>query len=273
MNFSKLTIAEIAVIISMSFYARINAQDLELERLKNWRPELARLMSDVPSEVAKLTSDITLPLPTMCIDDTPEHPEPKELADFHKSRPELRFKFFMPKDEYEMELLHKTYKARRFFPDDNPPESFFESRIDFGTWKYILIYIESELATRVTIGDMFFIEKFIDHLDSFIDLALSHPDKDFIGTKLFNRDFGLGFTVYMAAPSPEVKGNLSDEEKLYVTSKLDKMLEKIGLPPNEIFRVKWEFGGFLKSPKGKAVLDKLGKGLLKDFKLDLKTRF
>ena len=47
---------------------------------------------------------------------------------------------------------------------------------------------------------MYFVDKFLDHLESFVGLIVSHPDKNFIGTTLFKKFGGIRDRINLARP-------------------------------------------------------------------------
>jgi hypothetical protein len=151
-------------------------------------------------------------LPTMAIDGTPEHPEPSELSNFHATRASLGFRYFMPKNEHEFELLYKAYKA----------EKFASHVTTENLWINILINISDELSNRLLCGDMFFIDKYLGYLDIFVSLASTHPDRDFIGDLLFTPDAGgishKFFEAASGAYNLSQRKIISEEQALYITT-------------------------------------------------------
>jgi hypothetical protein len=174
--------------------------------------------------------------PSMALDGTSEHEEPKRLMDYHASRAGLGYCCFMPKNQKEMDWLYDQYKAGNFTADD------------YGTysWTSILSSVDAELAMRLIIGDMYFIDRYIDHLNFFIPAAFNHSDRGFIGNLLFS-DFGLFDTIansgvaYADAMAtqkrlPRFSGErmLTKEEALRVTTRLNDIWNETGLHGRDV---------------------------------------
>ena len=100
-------------------------------------------------------------------------------------------------------------------------------------WCWFLSDIESEIVERCEVGDMYHIDKFLGHLEEFVELMTSHEDRDFIGKQLFHSS-GLEFTLSMGAPSfgDEKYRKLSRENILHILIRMDKIRVKIGAQPN-----------------------------------------
>jgi hypothetical protein len=94
-------------------------------------------------------------------DGTEDHPESKMLSDYHIT---IMGKngCFLPKNSNDVAFFYDRYKLREC------PTLFF-----------LVGDIGLELGTRLGNGDMYFIDKYIDHLKTFIDLMVKHPDRDF----------------------------------------------------------------------------------------------
>ncbi|MDR2782093.1 MAG: hypothetical protein LBB21_06630 [Holosporaceae bacterium] len=191
--------------------------------VKEVRWEIFRIAATVLSLVIGEAVFAMQQWPSMAIDGTVEHPEPKKLADFHASRGALGYYCFMPKDKNEMESLYRRYKDGMFLSDPGA--------IGCASWASVVTSIEGELGTRLESGEVYFINKFLEYLDVFSDLAANHIDKSFIGTYLFGLH-GLSFVfVQMAwyAHSMAIKRKvITEEAALNVATELNKILNKTG---------------------------------------------
>lgn len=157
--------------------------------------------------------------PSMALDGTPEHPEPQALVDYHRQRVECAHAYcFMPKNEEEIKLLYSLY-----------------SKGEFPGWDCFTMDMGFELGERIDIGDMYFIDKYIEHIEKFASLMAAHPDNKFVGG-LFNT-FGIPNTLgecgvrYAWSTALVKRGTLSKTEALYIMFRLSGILDKIGRYP------------------------------------------
>lgn len=221
-------------VIVASVICGANAMDQELEKWKEWTPMVGGM-----------------PFPKMAIDSTEEHPEPEILSSFHKTRERLGYRCFMPKTQEEMDLLYNAYKAGVFVSDLDTCKCAEEIEC----WGSVLMYIEAEIKTRCRTGDMYHINKFLDHLDVFVSLAVHHLDREFIGN-LFGEESefdGLHFCLSMAAPDFEKMAADTPEKRknvIYVLARLDEIRTHFGAPANLLSTVLY-LEGFFETEEGK----------------------
>lgn len=158
--------------------------------------------------------------PSMALDGTSEHPEPQALVDYHKSRNRLGYRFFIPKNEGECKLVYSSY-----------------CKGEFPGWSAFTVNMGDELSLRLRIGDMFFIDKYIEHIETFVSLLASHSDRNFVGDLfgVFGLPNTLGEYGVRSAWSSACRDHvLSEAQALYVIFRLDDILNRTQLYPVNI---------------------------------------
>ena len=212
----------------------VAAMDSALERLKDWTPMIG-----------------DMPFPKMANDETEEHPEPEALIKLHNALRSLGYRCFMPKNQEEMDLLYDAYKAGVFKPDWECGDSNAQEG-----WSHIKVNIGDEIATRCKSGDMYFVDKFLDHLDTFVELVVNHHDGDFIAPLLLGGTDGLSFTLSMCSPnfSDKYLKCLKRSDICHVLTRLDKIRGMIGARPN-LLRSALYIEGILDTDEGRDMLN------------------
>lgn len=120
-------------------------------------------------------SNINGSWPTMAFDGTKNHPEGEHLTHYHRTAEKRGFVKHMPKNSFELDQLYKLYKNGLI----NDLKR---------TWIYIQFDIDEELRARILDRDLYFINKYLGYLDTFIDLTSSHSDRQFTST-LYDDNF------------------------------------------------------------------------------------
>jgi hypothetical protein len=164
--------------------------------------------------------------PSMAIDATAERPEPKILADYHASRITLGYRCFMPKNKEEMNMLYERYKAGKFLNHIDP-------RLILPSWSHVSYSIRGEFYARMENGDMYYVNKFLEYLEVFVALAVSHKDEGFIGNYLsdyygLTEDF-----VQIAWYTSASVVRLEDGKGFDIVTKLNDILNGTGRRPHD----------------------------------------
>lgn len=217
------------------------------------------------------SSDSTSPWPTMAVDRTPEHPEGERLDHYHKTALDRGFSWYMPKNSDEMNRLYDFFGGAQFSAEGVND-----------VWKSILLNIDEEIIARCLDGDRYFIDKYLEYLDKFIELSASYPDARFTEF-LHNSKNGLERCLWSSVINVAAYVNSDSEEDAKYTVESTRILHVVDRIDKAISKAEKRQAGFFdlfcdlhinteykQTPAFKSLLREVGKVVFgSDIKIDL----